>query len=132
MPRVIHFEICADHPERAVNFYRDVFGWESRKWDGPLETWLLLTGGDDEPGINGALVHREASATGRPANLIDVASLDAALLRISQAGGEVLRSRTPISGLGFVAYCRDTEGTTSPSSSSTSRHPDGGLCFVRP
>src|SRR4051812_15755751 len=35
MPRVIHFEISADEPERAARFYADVFGWEVTKWDGP-------------------------------------------------------------------------------------------------
>jgi len=35
MPRVIHFEIVADNPERAVKYYKEVFGWELTKWDGP-------------------------------------------------------------------------------------------------
>lgn len=29
MPRVIHFEIHADKPERAMRFYHSVFGWDS-------------------------------------------------------------------------------------------------------
>src|SRR5437016_5397789 len=28
MSRVIHFEIHAENPERAVAFYRSLFGWE--------------------------------------------------------------------------------------------------------
>jgi predicted enzyme related to lactoylglutathione lyase len=28
MPRVIHFEIVADKPDRAMKFYKEVFGWE--------------------------------------------------------------------------------------------------------
>ncbi len=28
MPRVVHFEIPADDPERAIEFYRQVFGWK--------------------------------------------------------------------------------------------------------
>ena len=59
MPRVVHFEICADDPERAVNFYQSTFGWKIRKWDGPQEYWVIITGNDDEPGINGGMVHRE-------------------------------------------------------------------------
>ena len=30
MPRVIHFEIPADNPNRAVEFYKKVFGWKIR------------------------------------------------------------------------------------------------------
>ena len=32
MNRIIHFEIHAGNPERAVKFYKDVFGWEIREW----------------------------------------------------------------------------------------------------
>ena len=36
MPRVIHFEINADDPERAVEFYRGVFGWDITNMGGPM------------------------------------------------------------------------------------------------
>ena len=39
MPRPIHFEIPADHPERAIEFYHNVFGWEFQKWEGPNRQW---------------------------------------------------------------------------------------------
>ena len=44
MPRVVHFEIVADMPERVMNFYKEVFGWEFKKWDGPQDYWLEKTG----------------------------------------------------------------------------------------
>lgn len=34
MNRVVHFEISADDPTRAVNFYTNAFGWEIKKWEG--------------------------------------------------------------------------------------------------
>ncbi|SRR6266487_3894242 len=34
MARVVHFEIQADNPERAVRFYSDTFGWQAKKGDG--------------------------------------------------------------------------------------------------
>ena len=43
MSRVIHFEISADDPERAVKFYEKVFGWKIDRW-GPVEYWLATTG----------------------------------------------------------------------------------------
>jgi len=53
MPRIIHFEIHADTPERAVKFYQELFGWEFTKWEGPMPYWLIKTGPDGQPGING-------------------------------------------------------------------------------
>jgi len=37
MPRVVHFEIQADDPEKAIAFYRELLGWQFSKWDGPRE-----------------------------------------------------------------------------------------------
>lgn len=109
MSRPVHFELCADDPERAAAFYEHVFGWQVRKWDGEYDYWLLITGEDDEPGINGGLIHREDSVAGA-ANIVDVPSLDLALMRIQDAGGTVIMSRQILAGVGYLAYCRDTEG----------------------
>ncbi|MEC7843733.1 MAG: hypothetical protein VX911_12695 [Candidatus Latescibacterota bacterium] len=67
-----------------MEFYQNVFGREIRRWDGPLEYWLITTGEDSEPGINDGLVHRESSVAG-PTNIVEVPSLDEALLRIAQS-----------------------------------------------
>jgi len=37
MPRVSHFDIPADDPQRAQKFYADVFDWKFEKWDGPMD-----------------------------------------------------------------------------------------------
>ncbi len=55
MPKVIHFELPADDPERAVAFYKKVFGWTIPKWQ-PVDCCLITSGSDDEPGINGAIM----------------------------------------------------------------------------
>jgi predicted enzyme related to lactoylglutathione lyase len=75
MPRVVHFEIHADDVQRAVKFYGDLFGWKIESWDGPVEYWLVTTGEDQEPGINGAIMKRpEPAATS--INYVDVPSVD--------------------------------------------------------
>lgn len=53
VPRIIHFEIEAEKPERAIEFYKRVFKWKVEKWKGPIEYWLITTGNKDEPGIDG-------------------------------------------------------------------------------
>ena len=58
MPRVVHFEISADKPERATEFYKKVFGWNIQKWDGPQPYWLVATGSKSEPGIDGGIMNR--------------------------------------------------------------------------
>ena len=108
MPRVVHFEIPADDPERAARFYRQALGWIVDKWEGPEDYWLVTTGDESEPGINGGITLRENLPT--TVNTVDVPVLDEATDRVESAGGKVLVPRTSVKGVGFVAYCADTEG----------------------
>ena len=108
MSRVIHFEINAENPERAVKFYADAFGWEIEKWAGPVDYWLITTGEESEPGINGAIKHRSDNLA--TVNTIGVPSIDDALRAVTLAGGKVIQPKMPVPGVGYHAYCQDTEG----------------------
>jgi uncharacterized protein len=81
MPRVKYFAIPADDPERALEFYHWVFqwefelGWEYDTPNGRERYWHVVTGADDEVGINGGLTRREFP--GQPIGLgIQVPSID--------------------------------------------------------
>jgi uncharacterized protein len=111
MPRPIHFEVVAHDPQRAVKFYQDVFGWQITKWDGPMEYWLVTTGPDGTPGINGGIVKtQDASQPALSTNTIDVPDLDAYIGKAEAAGGQLVVPKMPIPGLGWLAYCKDSEG----------------------
>ena len=116
MGRVVHFEIHADDPERAVGFYKSVFGWEVKKLDGPVDYWLVTTGPDGDVGINGAIMRRMGSEPAGEApisafvNTIAVESIDAAEKSIPDAGGEQVLARQEIPGIGQLSYFKDTEG----------------------
>ena len=81
MPRVVHFEIHAGDPDRAVNFYKTLFDWQFQKWEGPMEYWMVITGPDDQPGINGGLMRRQGEIDGQAVIAyvctVDVADVDA-------------------------------------------------------
>jgi hypothetical protein len=109
MKRVVHFDISADDPERAVKFYTDVFGWQGQKWDGPMDYWLVTTGPEGEPGIDGGIAKRRMP-TESTTNTIDVPSVDEFLEKITAAGGKVIAPKMPIPGVGYFAMCLDTEG----------------------
>lgn len=109
MARVIHFDIVADDPDRAILFYIKAFGWRIDKWDGPMEYWLINTGDPDEPGIGGGLARR--TDEGLSSNLtLGVESLENALMAVERAGGSLIRPKSAIPGVGWIASIRDTEG----------------------
>ena len=108
MPRIVHFEIPVDNVDRAIKFYSSVFGWKIEKW-GPQDYWLIKTGQEGQPGIDGAIMKREAP-TNVTVNTIDVPSLEEYLTKVTKSGGKILTSKTTIPGVGYFAYCQDTEG----------------------
>jgi uncharacterized protein len=111
MPRVVHFEIGADDPDRALKFYERVFGWTAQTWDGPQSYWVLTTGPDSQPGINGGMMRRDALIP-PTVNIIDVPDVDAYCERVQSSGGRVSHPKSGVTGVGWVAYCEDTEGNT--------------------
>ena len=115
MPRVVHFEIHADQPERAAGFYRSVFGWEIQKW-GPQDYWLITTGPEGVPGINGGLMRRDQAVSVGGMNgyvcTVDVSSIDEFVAKVTENNGKLITPKHAIPRVGWLAYCQDTEGNT--------------------
>ena len=116
MARVAHFEIHADNPQRAIDFYSAVFGWEFINWSGGWDYWLIKTGPAEEPGIDGGLVPRRGDRPqlGQAVNAYVcttmVNSLDETSAAIEQHGGTVALPKMPVPGVGWLAYFHDPEG----------------------
>ena len=108
LPKVVHFEIPADNPERAIKFYTNVFGWEINKWEGDFDYWLVKTGADSEMGIDGAIKPKEFGS--RISDVIGVDSYDDFARKIEAEGGKMLTEKMTIPGIGFTGSFQDTEG----------------------
>ena len=109
MPRVFHFEIGCDELERAIEFYKDVFGWRIEKWGDSGDYHLVYSEGEGEAGINGTLMPRDELLP-PVTNTISVPSVDEYMEKIKSSGGEAITAKIPIPGVGYFAYCKDTEG----------------------
>lgn len=118
--RVAHFEIHADNPERAAEFYTKTFGWEITKWEGgQMEYWMVMTGAKDEAGgINGGLIRRPGSSPveGQCSNAyvctMTVPSFDEYAAKIEANGGKVAMPKFALKGMAWQGYFIDTEGNT--------------------
>jgi predicted enzyme related to lactoylglutathione lyase len=111
MPRVVHFEIAAQKPERIAEFYNKVLGWNANRWEGgPVDYWLIMTGPQDQPGIDGGIARKQdRPASGVPVTA-EVASVDEVLRKITAAGGSVVVPKRAIPGVGWQAHFKDPEG----------------------
>jgi len=115
MGRPIHFEIHASDPAASREFYEQVFGWAFQQW-GEMPYWVVTTGEEGRPGINGGLVPRQGDqpTTGAAVNAfvvtVDVDDLDATTEAALKLGGEVRLPRMPVPGVGWLAYLADPDG----------------------
>lgn len=116
--RIVHFEIHAAEPERAMKFYRDVFGWDFPQWMEEPPYWGAMTAGEDsaEEGINGGLMIRQGPppVEGAPVNAyvctVQVDDYDPIHDKILAAGGTVGVPKHAIPGMAWQGYYKDTEG----------------------
>lgn len=109
MNRFTHFELVSDDLEKTAAFYREVFGWQIQKWEGPVDYWLVMTGDETTPGINGGLMQAGGPFNGT-INTIEVADIDLAIAKVKANGGEIIFDKDVIPGVGYQAYFKDNAG----------------------
>ncbi len=116
MDKVTHFHIPVENMERAMRFYKSIFGWEIEETVAGMDYQLATTvavdekGMPEEPGaINGALYLRESPEECQSI-VISVPSIDEYLKKIEKAGGKVVGPKSPVEDFGFYARVADTEG----------------------
>ena len=113
MGSIVHFELPVKDPDRAMEFYTKVFGWKISKWEGPADYWLITTKKEGEPGVDGALMlekDRDQKLGQGTINTVSVDDIDKSINDIQHSGGQILTQKMAIQGIGYHAYCRDTEG----------------------
>lgn len=116
MSRPSHFEIHASDPQAAMNFYGGLFGWTFSQW-GEMPYWMITTGPDDEPGINGGLMPREGGlpeamqAVNAFVCTSYVENVDDSVAKCLELGGSVALAKMAVPGIGWIAYGKDTDGS---------------------
>lgn len=115
---VVHFEMPYRNRARAAGFYAAAFGWGCENLGPEMGDYLLVTTATQEarPGepagaINGGLFPFDASKPGQhPSLVVAVQDIAAAMLRVAEAGGQVLGEPMAIPGIGDHVAFIDTEG----------------------
>jgi uncharacterized protein len=113
MSRVVHFEIHAGDPERAIAFYKRLFGWQFQHFP-DMAYWVIKTGEPGTPGIDGGLLQRRGAIDGQAVIAyvctVDVVDIDKSVAALQAAGGTLALPKQAIPGIGWIAYAKDTEG----------------------
>lgn len=108
-----HFAVHATDLRRARGFYENVFGWKFQPW-GPPGFFLIRTGTEDDPGVQGALQERRALVEGKPMFgfecTIGVPSIDDTVTAVQANGGKIIMPKAEIPTVGTLIFFEDTEG----------------------
>lgn len=118
MDPVVHFEMPCDDRDRVARFYESVFGWTTQALDEEMGNYLLVQtaesddNGPKKPGaINGGFFPRKADWPAQyPSVVIAVTSIDEAMRKVEEEGGQVLGKPEEIPGIGQYVSFTDTEG----------------------
>ncbi len=116
MSRVVHFAIHAADPVRAIHFYASLFGWQFKKSSAAEDQWLIKTGANGQPGIDGLLLPRRGTPPidDQPMNgylcTIDVPSVELVIEEAERRGGALVAPKSAVPGVGWIAYLKDPEG----------------------
>ena len=115
MSRAVHFETHATNPQVLIDFYSGLFGWSFSKFPAG-KYWMINTGPDSEPGINGGLLSRPGPAPGSMASpnafviTVDVDNLDVSRAKAQGAAAVLCVPKMAIPGVGWLAYFKDPDG----------------------
>lgn len=121
MDPVIHFEMPAVDIKRIANFYKTVFGWNIQILGPANDHYALVTttkpdknGWPLHPGaINGGFFIISDNTTVQHLSVvIQIEDIETSMQKITNLGGRILELPHQISGVGKLAYFRDTEGNT--------------------
>jgi predicted enzyme related to lactoylglutathione lyase len=108
-----HFAVHADDVNRARSFYENVLGWQFTPW-GPPGFFLIKTGTEEDPGVQGALQGRREIVAGKPTFgfecTIGVSSIDETIAAVEANGGRVVMPKFTIPTVGTLIFFEDTEG----------------------
>lgn len=114
MATIVHFDIGADDMSRARKFYEQLFGWKFTQLQPPMDYYQLIetAGLDGKPGVGGGLMKWDEQGRTGITNFMGVTSVDEALAKVKELGGQALSGKLTVPGFGYMATCTDTEGNT--------------------
>ena len=103
--QIVHLEIPADDPGKALEFWSGLFGWQFQAFPGSPGEYHMTRLGETQ----GAAVTNMEQGKRAMRPYFDVDDVNAGAARVRELGGEA-EDKAPIPHVGWFARCKDTEG----------------------
>jgi Predicted enzyme related to lactoylglutathione lyase len=107
MGRVVLFDLSSQDPERAAEFYSNVFGWKvgESNWG----YYPVTTGDDDKPGIHGGISKGPQDFPHGTRIQIAVDNIEDSIRKSVEAGAQIVRDKMEFDEF-YLAYLVDPVG----------------------
>ncbi|KGR77279.1 VOC family protein [Ureibacillus manganicus] len=105
MAKIIGFDMSSQEPEKAIEFYNNVFGWKISEPN--YEYWSVDCGTESE--IKGGISRGPADFPHGTRIQIEVDSIDEVIVQCCNNGAKVLREKMEFEKF-FLAYLVDPVG----------------------
>lgn len=104
MGKVVGFELSSQQPEKAIQFYKEVFGWKiaNPNWD----YWGVDTG---DSGLSGGISKGPYDFPHGTRIQIEVDSIDEVISKAKENGAMIVREKMEFDDF-FLAYIVDPTG----------------------
>jgi predicted enzyme related to lactoylglutathione lyase len=107
---IVWFEIPADKPGRAKEFYSKLFGWKINPFPGMADYQHIDTGGPDASPDGGLMKRMHPGHT--ITTYVLVPSVTKHMAKVEKLGGNICKPKTAVPGAGYFVICTDTENNT--------------------
>ena len=103
---ITHVDIPVADTAAATRFYEGLFGWQIREVPG-FEGYPMWSA---PKGVSGGGLAPRSEGFTQPRSYVEVDSIDDALARVADLGGQVLRGKEPIDATSWWAVVADADG----------------------
>lgn len=108
MSKVVHFELSSTDIPATREFMTNLLGWS---WQEMQPDYVFaITGNDEKPGINGALMPAYPDQPQAALACIGVENLDASIAKAVENGAVVVMEKQTVPTMGYWAYLREPGG----------------------
>ncbi len=105
--QIVHLEIPSEDPKKSSEFYRELFGWKF-DWSWSPTYGLFETGA--EASLTGGAIYKPEETGPEMLVYVGVSDIPKKLEKVKALGGEVVKEKTEIEGVGWYGLFKDLDG----------------------
>jgi uncharacterized protein len=108
---LVHFEIPANDPAKLSSFYEQLFNWKLDRMPNPMGPmdYFMISHKDAGAGETMGGIYKRTMGEIGLVNYFSVVNIDQSLKKAASLGGNIVKAKQEIPGMGFFAILQDPD-----------------------